>query len=56
MLFGLALLLTIAFSLALGIFSGYLAVSLLLKLMSVRSQPVAVAVPAETQAIAVSGD
>lgn len=56
MLFGLALIFTISLSLALGIFAGYLAVCLLLRLMSLRShQPVVNAVP-ETQAVAASGD
>ena len=57
MLFGLALIFTISLSLALGIFAGYLAVCLLLRLMSLRSQqPVAVTAIPETQAVAASGD
>ena len=57
MLFGLALIFTISLSLALGIFAGYLAVCLLLRLMSLRSAQAAAvtAVPA-TQPVAVSGD
>lgn len=57
MLFGLALIFTISLSLALGIFAGYLAVCLLLRLMSLRSsQPAAVTAVPETQPVAVSGD
>ena len=49
--------LLLSLSLALGIFAGYLAVCLLLRLMSLRSaQPVAVTAIPETQVVAVSGD
>jgi hypothetical protein len=57
MLFGLAIIFTISLSLALGIFAGYLAVCLLLRLMSLRSsQPIAVTAIPETQVVAVNGD
>lgn len=57
MLFGLALIFTISLSLAFGIFAGYLAVCLLLRLMSLRSaQPVAVSAIPDTQPVAASGD